>query len=71
MWSVNSCDWKLPAEQIVWRVLRDVEPGAIVLFHDGVPPRKSADRKETVTAVREVLRELGNRYQFVKVSEIV
>ena len=70
MWSVNSFDWKLPVEQIVQRVLRGVRPGAIVLFHDGIPPRASGDRKATVKALGEVLRELGNRYQFVKVSDL-
>ena len=71
MWSVNSFDWKLPVEQIVRRVLRGVQPGAIVLFHDGVPPRQSGNRKATVAALGEVLRELGGRYRFVKVSELL
>ena len=71
MWSVNSFDWKLPVEQIVRRVLRGVRPGAIVLFHDAVPPRQSGNRRATVAALGEVLREIGNRYQFVPVSEMV
>jgi len=71
MWSVNSLDWKLPVDQIVARVLNGIRPGAIVLFHDGVPPRWSGDRKATVAALGEVLRVLGNRYQFVKVSEML
>ena len=70
MWSVNTFDWKLPVEKIVRRVLRGVRPGAIVLFHDGVPPRQSGDRKAMVAALAEVLRELGGRYRFVKVSEM-
>ncbi|MGH9782711.1 MAG: polysaccharide deacetylase family protein [Terriglobia bacterium] len=44
MWSVNSFDWKLPVEQIVERVLNGIGPGAIVLFHDGVPPSWSQSR---------------------------
>jgi len=71
MWSVNSFDWKLPVEKIVRRVLRGVRPGTIVLFHDAVPPRQSGNRRATVAALGEVLREIGNRYQFVPVSEMV
>ncbi len=70
MWSVNSLDWKLPEEQIAQRVVNGIRPGAIVLFHDGVPPRKSADRKATVEALRRVLHAVQGRYQCVPVSEL-
>jgi peptidoglycan/xylan/chitin deacetylase (PgdA/CDA1 family) len=70
MWSVNSLDWKRPVEQIVARVVNGIRPGAIVLFHDGVPPHKSADRKVTVEAVRVVLHAVLGRYQCVPVSEL-
>jgi peptidoglycan/xylan/chitin deacetylase (PgdA/CDA1 family) len=70
MWSVNSLDWKLPAEQIAQRVINGVGPGAIVLFHDGVPPRKSADRQATLEALRAVLHAVIGRFPCVPVSEL-
>ena len=70
MWTVNSLDWKLPVDQIVQRVLSGIRPGAIVLFHDGVPPRKSADRKATVEALRGALHAVLGRYTCVPVSEL-
>lgn len=70
MWSVNGRDWKIPAEQITERVLRQTHPGAIILLHDGIPPRESGNRKATVEALPAVLRILGRRYRFVTVSEI-
>jgi peptidoglycan/xylan/chitin deacetylase (PgdA/CDA1 family) len=67
---VNSLDWKLPVDEIVARVLNGIRPGAIVLFHDGVPPHKSADRKVTVEAVRAVLHAIIGRYRSVPISEL-
>lgn len=70
MWSVNALDWKLPVEQIVRRVLSGTHPGAIVLFHDGVPPRWSGDRKATVEALGDILHAIHGRFRFVTVSEM-
>ena len=70
MWSVNSLDWKLSREQVVTRVLREEQPGAIILFHDGVPPRKSGNRRVTVEALRDILHATPGRYQCVPVSEL-
>jgi len=70
MWSVNGKDWKIPAEQITERVLRQSHPGAIILLHDGVPPRGTGDRQPTVEALPAILRILGRSYRFVTISEI-
>jgi peptidoglycan/xylan/chitin deacetylase (PgdA/CDA1 family) len=70
MWTVNSLDWKLPVEKIIARVVNSTGPGAIVLFHDGVPPRASADRQPTVDALRGVLHAVLGRYRCVPVSEL-
>ena len=70
MWSVNSLDWKLPVDRIFARVIQGAGPGAIILFHDGVPPRASADRTATVEALRSVLHAVLGRYQCVPVSEL-
>ena len=70
MWSVNSRDWKRSHEEISRRVVDETGPGAIILFHDGVPPGKSADRQATVEALRDVLHATMGRFKFVMVSEL-
>ncbi|APA90611.1 chitooligosaccharide deacetylase NodB (plasmid) [Paraburkholderia sprentiae WSM5005] len=41
-WSVDPRDWSRPGvDAIVSAVLASVQPGAIVLFHDGCPPGES------------------------------
>lgn len=55
MWDVDSHDWQLPgANQIVENVLNYVQPGDIVLMHDG-----GGDRSQTVLALETILQELG------------
>jgi peptidoglycan-N-acetylglucosamine deacetylase len=68
LWSVDSGDTRdWDAERIVREVVERVEPGDIVLMHDGGPRRQ-----RTLDATREILRELGNRgYRFVTVSELL
>jgi peptidoglycan/xylan/chitin deacetylase (PgdA/CDA1 family) len=55
MWDVDSQDWQLPdAIQIAWNVLNYVQPGDIVLMHDG-----GGDRSQTVLALEMILQELS------------
>jgi peptidoglycan-N-acetylglucosamine deacetylase len=59
LWSVDPADWQpgVTADQLVWRVLAAVRPGAIVLLHDG-----GGDRSATVAALPAIidgLRRLG------------
>lgn len=70
MWSINGRDWKNPAGQIVEGVLRQAHAGAIILLHDGIPPRDTGDRRATVEALPAILRVLGRRYRFLTISEI-
>ncbi|WP_162448755.1 polysaccharide deacetylase family protein [Phytoactinopolyspora mesophila] len=50
-WTVDSQDWKRPgASEIVARVADGLQPGAVVLLHDG-----GGDRSQTVTALDEIL----------------
>jgi len=58
LWSVDSRDWQLPGTRaIVKRVLAYVEPGSIVLMHDG-----GGDRRETLRALPAILRALERRH---------
>jgi peptidoglycan/xylan/chitin deacetylase (PgdA/CDA1 family) len=57
--TVDPVDWQpgVTPEQLVWRVLTAVRPGAIVLLHDG-----GGDRSATVAALPAIiggLRRLG------------
>jgi peptidoglycan/xylan/chitin deacetylase (PgdA/CDA1 family) len=70
MWSVNGKDWRVPADRVVKRVLRGAHPGAIILLHDGVPPRANGNRKATVEALPRILQELAGGYRFVLISEM-
>ena len=63
-------DWKLPASRIADRVLQGVQPGSVILLHDGVPPRESGDRKSTVAALEKILPSLTQQYEPVTVSEM-
>jgi peptidoglycan-N-acetylglucosamine deacetylase len=59
LWSVDPADWQrsVTSDQLVWRVLAAVRPGAIVLLHDG-----GGNRSATVAALPAIidgLRRLG------------
>lgn len=68
LWSVETDDWRLPgADQIVDRTLADVEPGAIVLFHDG-----GGDRSQTVAALPRIIEALQERgYEMVTIPQLL
>jgi peptidoglycan/xylan/chitin deacetylase (PgdA/CDA1 family) len=60
-WSVDSRDWTLPGtSSIVATIQQAVQPGAVILLHDG-----GGQRKQTVAAVAELLPWLvAQGYQF-------
>lgn len=64
-WDVDSVDWKKPsAEQIKKRVLKNVKPGSIILFHN--------DLENTTEALPEILKTLRSQgYSFVPVKELI
>jgi peptidoglycan-N-acetylglucosamine deacetylase len=62
-WSVDSHDWQRPgAAQIVASVTREVQPGAVILLHDG-----GGRREQTIQALAQLLPwfvERGYRFDF-------
>jgi peptidoglycan/xylan/chitin deacetylase (PgdA/CDA1 family) len=73
--SVDPADWSATApEDVVERVLADVEPGAIICLHDGVAPTNSGTpaRDVTAAAVRILVPALLARgLRSVTVSELL
>ena len=64
-WSVDSLDWKLKnTEQIVKKVLTQVEDGDIILMHDGY-----ATSVEAAFQIVEHLKKEG--YQFVTADKML
>ncbi len=64
-WDVDSLDWKdLAAEDIVTRVVKRVEPGSVMLFHNGA--------KNTPKALPMLIEKLqAEGYQFVPATELL
>lgn len=58
LWSVDPADWQpgTTADTIVRNVLRAVQPGSIVLFHDG-----GGDRRATVAALPRIITAIRRR----------
>ena len=57
LWSRDTSDWNLSASQeSIANVLRGIQPGDVVLMHDG-----GGDRSNTVKALREVLPKLKEK----------
>ncbi|TWI59114.1 polysaccharide deacetylase family protein [Halalkalibacter nanhaiisediminis] len=70
-WSADSLDWReLPPEDIAYNVLSNVEPGAIILMHDG--GEQEADRTGTIKALRQIIPTLKEQgFEFVTVPDLV
>lgn len=66
-------DWICPSQdpdRIVERVMSDIEPGAIILLHDGHDALAGVDRSGTVEATRRLIERLrGDGYRFVAVQD--
>ena len=75
LWSVQSFDWMDPDDpgEIVVQVLAEVEPGAIVLLHDGQRETNDASpRAATLAALPRVLDSLvSDGYGFATVSDLL
>lgn len=64
-WSVDSLDWRnIPASQIIDRVLSQVKPGSIVLFHNN-----AEHVEEYLPPILEGLHNAG--YQVVPIGELI
>jgi peptidoglycan/xylan/chitin deacetylase (PgdA/CDA1 family) len=58
-------------ERILRRVMRRVQPGSIVILHDGGNTRR-VDRSQTVWAVERIIESLvAQHYRFATVSELM
>lgn len=70
MWSADSRDWfyrRASPSILVNNVLKEAQPGGIVLLHDG-----GGDRSKTVQALPEIISGLRQRgYKFVTVPELL
>ena len=61
-WDVSAGDWKTDdARLVARRVLDDVEPGSIIVLHDGLDGSVTADRSVLVRAVPLILDGLARR----------
>lgn len=67
-WHLDTEDWKNPGvPRIVETVVKGVEPGDVVLFHDG-----GGNREQTVKALERILPELSKQgYRFITISEML
>ncbi|MBX5466390.1 MAG: polysaccharide deacetylase family protein [Firmicutes bacterium] len=68
-WTIDTRDWRrrYSAQQMVDLVLKQIEPGSIIIFHDG--PNSSDQTVAAVRALIPALRERG--YQFLTVSQML
>ncbi len=66
MWTIDSLDWKMiPADELVRRVVGNVEPGAIVLMHVG-------SQTNEPDALPRIIRELKDKgYRFATLAELL
>lgn len=70
-WSVDSLDWQEdPPEVIASKVLDNVQPGAIILMHDGAD--WDGSRTNTVESLKQIIPTLQEEgYEFVTVPELL
>ncbi len=66
-WDVDTMDWSRPGSDAIAEVILSVQPGQVVLMHDG-----GGDRSQTVEALRTALPQLVEQgYRFVTISELI
>lgn len=75
LWSLNSKDWvTFDDKYMIKYILRNVQPGDIILFHDsgGALRTEGGDRHETVLAVKRLIERLRDRgYSFVTLTQLL
>ena len=67
-WSAHDAEW------MVAKLMREIRPGSIVLFHDAlyyVFDDDYADRHVMLTAVEELLARLSGQFQFVTIPQLL
>ena len=60
-------DWKRPGTEAIYNMIMSVQPGQVILMHDG-----GGDRSQTVEALKQALPKLAEQgYSFVTVNELL
>jgi len=66
-WDVDTEDWSRPGVEAIEEAILSVEPGQVILMHDG-----GGDRSQTVEALGNALPQLVERgYSFVTIDELL
>ncbi|MDD5027100.1 MAG: polysaccharide deacetylase family protein [Candidatus Omnitrophica bacterium] len=75
LWSLNSKDWvTFHDKQITAYILKRIQPGDIILFHDsgGVFTAEGGNRAQTIKTIPRLARKLKEKgYRFVTISELM
>ena len=74
-WDVIAEDWRDDSSEVMLaRIYRRLRRGSIVLFHDTLyttTEERFRDRRPTLATVERLLQDLGDRYRFVTVPELM
>jgi peptidoglycan/xylan/chitin deacetylase (PgdA/CDA1 family) len=74
-WDVIAEDWRDDSPEVMLqRIYRKLRRGSIVLFHDTLyttVEERYRDRGPTLATVERLLQDLGDRYRFVTVPELL
>ena len=66
-WNVDTEDWQRPGADVIYERIMSVQPGQVVLMHDG-----GGDRTQTVEAVSRAVPELiAQGYRLVTIDELL
>ena len=66
-WNIDTEDWRRPGADVIAERIKSVQPGGVVLMHDG-----GGDRSQTVAGLREGIAYLKSQgYKFVTISELI
>jgi len=72
MWTVLGRDWKLSADRIASRILRQADNGAIICLHDGRGVGRNPQIGETLDAVARLIPALKSRgFTFETVTQLL
>ena len=75
-WNVIGEDWlHLAGADLAERLIREISPGSIILLHDAiyrsVLPVPQYDRSAMLEGLELALKEVGNRFRFITVPELL
>ena len=66
-WDVDTEDWRRPGADAIFNAIMTVQPGQVILMHDG-----GGERDQTVEALRRAMPKLVEQgYKFVTVDELL